>query len=71
MAKCRKLAARRRRQQLAEEVSAAAEQKFTAYQKDTLHSVEIFKYLERNIARDGCDTPAIRRNLKRARQVWR
>ena len=48
----------------------AVERKFTAYQKDTLRSVDVFKYLGRNIARDDCDTPAIRRNLKRARQVW-
>merc|ERR1711966_476155 len=54
----------------AAEVLAAAERKFIAYQKDTLRSVDIFKYLGRNIARDDCDTPAIRRNLKRARQVW-
>ena len=69
-AKCRKLAAQRRRQQFATEVSAAAERKFTAYQKDTLRSDDIFKYLGRTIARDNCDTPAIRRNLKRAHQVW-
>ena len=68
--KCRKLVAQRRRGRLAAEVSAAAERKFTAYQKDTLRSVEEFKYLGRIIARDDCDTPAIRRNLKRARQVW-
>ena len=60
--------AQRRRQQLAAEV--AAECKFTAYQKDTLCSDEVFKYLGRNIARDDCDTPVIRRNLKRAQQVW-
>ena len=41
-AKCRKLEAQRRRQQLVAEVLAAAERKFTAYQKDTLRSVEIF-----------------------------
>ena len=69
-AKCRKLAAQRRRQQLAGEVSAAAERKFTAYQKATLGSVEIFKYIGRNIAQDNCDTPSIRCNLKRARQAW-
>ena len=37
--------------------------------EDTLRSVKIFKYLGRNIARDDCDTPAIRHNLKRAHQV--
>ena len=66
-AKCWKRAAQRRRQQLA----AAAECKFTAHQTDTLRSVKVFKYLGRIIARDDCDTLAIRRNFKRARQVWR
>ena len=42
-------------------MSAAAERKFTAYQKDTLRSVEIFNYLGRNIAQDNCNTPAINR----------
>ena len=51
-------------------MSSAAERKFIAYQKDTLRSIEIFKYLGRNIAWDDCNTPAIRRNLKRAHQVW-
>ena len=32
--------------------------------------VEVFKYFGRVIARDDCNTPAIRRNLKRAHQVW-
>ena len=47
----------------------AAKRKFTTYKKDTLRLVEIFKYLGRNIARDDCDTPAIRRNLKCAHQI--
>ena len=68
--KCRKLAAQQRRQQLAAEVLVAAERKFTAYQKDTLRSVEIFKYLGLNIIWDHCDTSAIRRNLKRTHQIW-
>ena len=38
-----------------------AERKFTAYRQDTLRSVEVFKYLGRFIARDNCDTLAIRR----------
>jgi hypothetical protein len=67
---CQKLAAQRRRDRLAEKVAVAVQRKFTAYQKDTLRSVEEFKYLGRVIARDDCDTQAIRRNLKRARQVW-
>ena len=48
----------------------AAQRKLAAYRKDTLRSVETFKYLGRTIARDDCDTSAIRSNLKRARQIW-
>ena len=55
--------AQRRQQRLAAEVEAAGERKFTAYQKDTLRSVEIFKYLGRNIVRDDCNTLAIRRYI--------
>ena len=51
------------------EVAEAAQRKFTAYRKDTLRSVEVFKYLGRVIARDDYDTPSIRGNLKRAHQV--
>ena len=51
-------------------VAEAARRKFTAYGKDELCSMEVFKYLGRVIARDDCNTPAIRRNLKRARKVW-
>ena len=40
-----------------------------ARRKDTLRSVETSKHLGRVIARDDWDTPAIRRDLKRARQV--
>ena len=68
---CQKLAAHRRRQRLAEEVGAAEQRKFTAYRNNTLHLVEVFKYLGRVIARGNCNTPAIRRKIKRARQVWR
>ena len=32
--------------------------------------MERFKYLGRVLSYDDSDTPAIRRNLKRARQVW-
>ena len=50
-------------------MAAAVQRKFTTYRKDTLHLVEVFKYLGWVIARDDCDTPAIRRDLKRARQM--
>ena len=68
---CQKLAAHRQRQRLAEEVEAAEQRKFTVYHNDTLRLVEVFKYLGRVIARGNCNTPAIRRKIKRARQVWR
>ena len=51
-------------------MAEADERKFTAYQNAVLRSVEVVKYLGRVIARDNCDTPAIRCNLKRARQIW-
>ena len=51
-------------------MAEATERKFNVYQKDTLRSVEVFKYPGPFIARDDYDTPAIRRNLKRARQIW-
>ena len=50
-------------------MAAAAERKFTAYRKGPLRSVEVFKYLGQFIAQGDCDTLAIQRNLKRARQV--
>ena len=43
---------------------------FTAYGESVLGRVERFKYLGRVLSYDDSDTPAIRRNLKRARQVW-
>ena len=51
-------------------MTEASERKFTAYQKDVLRLVEVFKYLGRVIARDDCDTPTIKRNFKRAHQIW-
>ena len=71
-AKCRNMAAMRRRHQVAGEAAAAARQRFQAYEGDPrrsakLRCMETFKYLGRVISNDDCDTPAIRRNLKRAR----
>ena len=42
---------------------------FTAYGKE-LRRVDRFKYLGRVLSYDDSDTPAIRRNLKRARAAW-
>ena len=43
---------------------------FTAYRESELQRVERFKYLGHVLSYGNSDTPAIRRNLKRARQVW-
>ena len=43
---------------------------FTAYGETELRRVDSFKYLGRVLSYDDCDTPAIRRNLKRAQAVW-
>ena len=69
-AACKARAEQRRRREVAEGVAAAARRKFKAYDRDELRAVDTFKYLGRVITRDDCDAPAIRRNLKRARQVW-
>ena len=65
-AACKARTEQRRRREVAEEVAAAARRRFTAYQRDELRAVDTFKYLGRVITRDDCDTPAMRRNLKRA-----
>ena len=54
---------------MAEEAVATARCKFTAYKKNELRSMETFKYLGYILARDNCDMPALRHNLKRTRQV--
>ena len=40
----------RRRQQVAEEMTAEARRKFTVYQKDELRTLDNFNYLDRIIA---------------------
>ena len=50
MDQCRKLTAQRQCERLAAEMAEAAERKFTAYQKDILCSLQIFKYLSRVIS---------------------
>ena len=62
----------RKQQGVATRAAAATDRRFQAYKwdperKTELSNVEIFKYLGRVVANNDCDTPAIRRNLKRAR----
>ena len=42
---------------------------FTAYGEE-LRRVDRFKYLGRMLSYDDSDTPAVRRNLKKARASW-
>ena len=67
---CKQMAARRRQHTVAAEGARALTRTFTAYGESVLRRVERFKYLGRVLSYDDSDTPAIRRNLKRARQVW-
>ena len=69
------MACLRKRQEVGEQAAAAARRRFRAYKWDpardsALRNVEIFKYLGRVVSNDDCDTPAIRRNLKKARATW-
>ena len=48
---------------------AALERRFTAYGSE-LRQVEVFKYLGRPLSADDYDVPAMRYNLRKARQVW-
>ena len=66
---CREMAARRRRHRVAADGARAMRRTFTAYGKE-LRRVDRFKYLGRVLSYDDSDTPAIRRNLKRARVAW-
>ena len=67
---CRRIAAQRRQHLMAAEGARAMQCTFTVYGEVELRQVERFKYLGRVLSYDDSDTPAIRRNLKRARQVW-
>ena len=67
---CREMAARRRQHRVAAEGACAMQRTFTAYGEAELRRVDRFKYLGRVLLYDDCDTPAIRRNLKRARAAW-
>ena len=66
---CKQMAAMRRQHAMAAQGKADLEEIFTAY-GDELKHVRQFKYLGRIMSHDDNDTPAMRRNLKRARRVW-
>ena len=59
----------RRRHRVADEGARAMQRTFTAY-GEKLRRVDRFKYLGRMLSYDDSDTPAIRRNLQRARAAW-
>ena len=59
----------RRQHLVAAEGARALTRTFTAYGESELRRVEQFKYLGRVLSYDNSNTPAIRRNLKRTRQV--
>ena len=67
---CRRMAAQRRQHLVAAEGAGSLERTFIAYGESELRRVEQFKYLGRVLLYDDTNTPAIRRNIKRARQVW-
>ena len=67
---CRQMAARRREHLVAAEGVRAMQRTFSAYGEAEFRRVDRFKYLGRVLSYDDCNTPAIRRNLKRAREVW-
>ena len=54
---------------MAAESLAALRQTFSAYDK-VLSCVRQFNYLGRIVSYDDNDTPAIRRNIKKARRQW-
>ena len=66
---CQRTAAARRQHATAAQGRAALRQTFTAYD-EPLNRVTQFKYLGRIMSYDDNDTPAVRRNIKRARRVW-
>ena len=66
---CRRLAAMKVQHAAVIAGSRALERRFTAYGSE-LRQVEVFKYLGRNLSADDYDVPAMRYNLRKARQVW-
>ena len=69
-AACRRMTAMKTQHRCAEEGARAASQKFYAYGQE-LRSVERFKYLGRILSSSDSDMPAVRKNLAKAKAVWR
>ena len=68
-ATCKRATVTRRQHAVATESPAALRQSFSAY-GEILNCVRQFKYLGRIVSYDDNDTPAIRRNTKKARRQW-
>jgi len=66
---CRRATAARRQHAVAAASKVALRQSFTTY-GETLQTVRRFKYLGRIVLYDDNDTPAVRRNVKKARRTW-
>jgi hypothetical protein len=66
---CQQMAAARRQHVIAAQGRTALRHTFTAY-GEPLKRVNQFKYLGRIVSYNDNDTPAVRRNIKRARRVW-
>ena len=64
------MAAQRTQHRLAAEVGRAREQRFYAY-GNALRNIDLFRYLGPMLSAADTDVPALRRNLKKARGVWR
>ena len=66
---CVRATAAQRQYAVATESRVALGRTFSAY-GEVLKYVKQFKYLGRIVSYDDNDTPAIRRNIKRARRQW-
>ena len=67
---CKMMTAQREQHRCAEAGRRASARKFRACGQE-LRNVDQFRYLGRMLSSSDCDVPAMRRNLKRARGVWR
>ena len=67
---CGKMGIQREQHRLAAAAGRARGRRFYAYGNE-LRNVDQFRYLGRMLSEADCDVPAVRRNLKKARGVWR
>ena len=66
---CHDLRAQQRQHEAAATAVEAPKSTFTAY-GESLHRVEVFKYLGRLVSYNNVNTQAIRGNLKKCRKTW-